>query len=110
LERTTLQRCRREHRKPAVKPRLAPKNRHAPTTEGEIVLNSIRNRLTFANVVSVIALFVALGGTTVAASIAANSVGTKAAEGPGSHNLEDQGRRRHGSQGQRVDAGYRTQG
>jgi hypothetical protein len=41
------------------------------------MLNSICNRLTFANVVSVIALFVALGGTTLAASIAANSVGTK---------------------------------
>jgi hypothetical protein len=40
------------------------------------MLTSIRNRLTFANVVSVIALFVALGGTSVAASIVANSVGT----------------------------------
>jgi hypothetical protein len=62
---------------PAVKPRLAPKNRQTPTTEGEIMLNSICHRLTFANVLSVIALFVALGGTAVAASLAANSVGTK---------------------------------
>jgi len=40
------------------------------------MLTSIRNRLTFANVVSVLALFIALGGTSVAATIAANSVGT----------------------------------
>lgn len=39
---------------------------------------SIRSRLTFSNVVAVIALFVALGGTAFAASkLAKNSVGTK---------------------------------
>ncbi|MGI8411581.1 MAG: hypothetical protein ACR2QA_03615 [Solirubrobacteraceae bacterium] len=41
------------------------------------MLKSISGRLTLANVVSLIALFVALGGTAVAARVAANSVGTR---------------------------------
>ncbi|MGI8430244.1 MAG: hypothetical protein ACR2OB_13315 [Solirubrobacteraceae bacterium] len=41
------------------------------------MLKPISDRLTFANVVSVMALFVALGGTAVAAGVAANSVGTR---------------------------------
>ena len=41
-------------------------------------MDRIRKHLTFANVVSVIALFVALGGTTYAAtSLPAGSVGTR---------------------------------
>ena len=41
-------------------------------------MSSLRERLSFANVMSVIALFVALGGTGLAASqLAKNSVGTK---------------------------------
>ena len=40
-------------------------------------MKSIRNHLRFSNVTSLLALFVALGGTAAAASVAANSVGTK---------------------------------
>src|SRR6476620_11618588 len=42
------------------------------------MLDRVRRRLTFANVVSLIALFVALGGTGLAATqLGKNSVGTK---------------------------------
>lgn len=37
----------------------------------------MRRHLTFANVVSVLALFVALGGTAIAVTVSKNSVGTK---------------------------------
>jgi hypothetical protein len=41
------------------------------------LLRRVRGRLTFANTTSLLALFVALGGTSYAASVAANSVGAR---------------------------------
>lgn len=41
------------------------------------MIHQIRKRLTFANVIASLALFVALGGAAVAAGLAKNSVGTK---------------------------------
>jgi hypothetical protein len=40
------------------------------------LLRRVRGRLTFANTTSLLALFVALGGTSYAATVAANSVGS----------------------------------
>lgn len=40
-------------------------------------MRSLRDRLSFANVMSVIAVFIALGGTALAVGLKANSVGTK---------------------------------
>jgi hypothetical protein len=41
------------------------------------LLRRVRGRLTFANTTSLLALFVALGGTSYAATLAANSVGSR---------------------------------
>jgi hypothetical protein len=49
--------------------------RQGPTIPGATILKVVRERLTFSNVVAVIALFVALGGTAVAA-LDRNSVGS----------------------------------
>ena len=84
----------------------------SPASTKEISCNQIRKRLTYANVMSSLAVFLVLGGATAFAALSKNSVGSKRAqsergyhaqdEEKRNHHGKDQGRRGDRSQGQRV--------
>jgi hypothetical protein len=58
-------------------PRAANQNQKLGKQEGQFMKSKLRPQITYSNVIATLALFLALGGAAVAASLPKNSVGTQ---------------------------------